>query len=148
MPDPNMEMYLDSDGSKVTALNPVQFSLIEKGSVSDTITVWVWNDKDGVLGSDTAVTPNFSALHGSGDASIIFDGTAINSYVSMLEARSCGAQGVAADLITTWTPIAPDQILTLGDIPSNTAREIELRVNVPQDSSVLALVTFSLRVSV
>jgi hypothetical protein len=148
MPDPNMVFY-HTDDSLVTAINPITFgSLTEKGNISSTFTVWVWNDRNAVLGSDTAVSPKISSLHGVDDVSIIFDGTIINSYLSMLEARTCGAINVAADLLTTWVPIRPDSFLTLGNMPSNTGREIELRLNVPQDANVLSLASFTLSISV
>lgn len=120
----------------------------EKGVIGPIFTMHLWNDKGGGASSDVAVAPKISAVNGVTNMSIIFNGTDINGHVSMLEARSCGALGVAADQQQDWTPIGPTQTLTVGDIPSDCMRVIELRMNVPQDSADLATAAYILRCNV
>jgi len=149
---PAISFYEDDstpdDGTVIDAFNPVPFGAVEKGTISDIITIHIWNDKGGDLGSDIATAPRLAAISGVTDMSVIFDGTDINGNVSMLEARSCGAFGTAADQQQDWTPLGPDSMLELGDIPSNCMRVIELRANIPQDADSLTVADFTLIVHV
>lgn len=137
--------FEDDQGTEISSGNKINFGgQIEKGATSSVFSVWIWNDKDGLIGSGTAVNPRVFALS-VGDLSVIFDGTVINGNVSMLEARSCLALNVAADAQDAWTPIGPAQFLDIGDIPRNAAREIQLRLRVPNDAADLALTTGSFK---
>ena len=148
-----MSLYEDDstheDGTEITSGNKINFGGASmKGVPSEVYTLHLWNDKNGEAGSDDAVGPRISVVNGITDMGIIYAGTDINGNVSMLEARSCGAVGVAADNDSAWTPISPTAMLQVGDIPSDCMRVIELRMNVPQDATNLALAEFTLRVHV
>lgn len=149
--DPIISFYesgsTPSGGTQINSGNPIAFGSIQKSEISAVQTIDVWNDKNG-SSADDAVAPKLTAISSPDDVSIIFDGTAINGFVSMLEARSCGAFNVPADQQKDWTPIGPTEFLTIGDIPANAKRSIELRLNVPQDADTLALSNFVLRVLV
>lgn len=138
------------DGTVIDEDNPVDFGVVDKGVTSDTITIHLWNDKGGFVGSDLA-TPRLSAvpIDGGDDVAPLFAGTEFNDFQSMVEARSCGSYGVAADQQVAWTPISPLDMLAMGAIPSNAMRVIELRIRVPQDSDTdFDLSTLTLRVHV
>lgn len=153
MPDPVFSLYeADSTvtgGTPISIGNPVAFGQVEKGIISPTVKVHVWNGKnDGSV--STAVAPRLYATNGVGDASLIFNGTPFNGHQSMLEARSCGSFNTPADQDSAWTPIGPSNLfmLEMGDMPANSMREIELRMNVPIDAPTIPLISFSLQVSV
>ena len=145
MPDPNLELY-DNSQVLVSVSNKVAFGSIEKGVQSATITVYVWNDKGGGLGSDTASAPKLFVSYTEAIADVL-NGTAANGNVSMIEGRSCSGMNVAGDGHINWTPLGPASLLTLGDIPSNAAKQIELRLNVPQDSPDVAFAIFNFEIS-
>jgi hypothetical protein len=119
---------------------------VEKGAISDIITINIWNDREATMGSGTATAPRLHAVQGDDNPTVIFNGTTANGNVSMLEARSCAAFGVVADAHTEWTPIGPTEFLDMGDIPAQAMREIELRLNIPIDAANLAISDFTLRV--
>lgn len=147
---PVFSIYKTLDGSLVNSGNKISFGNVgnvQKGQTSDIVSVQLWNDKGGGNNSDTAIAPLFFAVSGTGDMSAVFAGTVANGLVSMLQARSCGASGVAADAQSDWTPISPGSSLILGNMPKNSMRELQLRVAVPSDAAVLSLRDFSFRVS-
>jgi hypothetical protein len=150
MPAPAFSFYEDDStvlgGTEINSGNPIDFGQVDKGTISPIITIHIWNGKNDIT-LDTAVAPKLYATNGVGDASLIFNGTVFNNNESMLEARSCGSFGVAADQHEDWVPIKPSQLLTMGDMPTNSMRSIELRLNVPIDAPTLVLTPFSLRVS-
>ena len=146
MSDPYITLF-DSTDTLVTPQNPISFGLTSQGSFSDVKEVRIWNDRYGNQGSELFTAPRLSAIPLPLDTSQIFDGTELNKYKSMLEARSCSAYGTIPDMMTDWTPIGPMSFLVLGNIPSGCGRMIELRLSVPQDSEVFALKTFTLRIS-
>lgn len=149
--EPAFSFYEDDSnvtgGTVIDDANPIAFGSLPKGMISPIITVHLWNGKND-LSVDEAVSPKLFAQSGPGDAASLFAGTLFNGNVSMLEARSCAAFGVAADQQTEWVPIRPTSLLTIGNMPANTMRTIELRVNVPIDAPTLSVVAFSLQVSV
>lgn len=151
MADPVFSVYEDDStttgGTIISSGNPINFGPVEKGVISPTITIHVWNGKnDGSVG--LAVGPRLYSVNGSGDASQIFNGTIFNGHLSMLEARSCGAFHTPADQDTEWLPLSPTSLLQIGDMPANSMREIELRMNVPLDAPTISPpVSFSLGVS-
>lgn len=151
MADPVISLYHDDStmvsGTPLDGSNPVDFGAVDKGLISPTITIHVWNGKNDPS-VDMAVAPLLYALNGSGDASVIFNGTTLNGFKSMLEARSCAAIGTTADQHKAWTPISPASLLTMGNIPANAMRTIELRLNVPIDAPAMSLTSWSLRVSI
>lgn len=133
-------------GTEINAGNPLALGQVEKGTITPISTIHVWNGKNSGSAA-TAIAPKFYATNGPDDASLIFQGTPFNGFQSMLEARSCGSFNVAADQNEEWTPVSPTQLLTLGDMPTNTMREIELRLNVPVDAPTLASIDFSMQIS-
>lgn len=133
-------------GTPVDGSNPVDFGLVDKGTTSPIKTIHIWNGKLDP-GVDTAVSPKLYSVNGSGDASKIFNGTPGNNFQSMLEARSCTAIGTSADQHKDWTPIGPNNLLTMGNIPAAAMRGIEVRLNIPIDAPDMAINTWSLRVS-
>lgn len=150
MTAPVFSLYKSADGTLITAGNKVIFGTagnVQKGATSPIASVQLWNDKGGSNNSDTAIAPLFFAVSGSGDLTAVFAGTAANGLKSMVQARSCGATGVAADAQSAWTPIGPAAMLVLGNMPKNSMREIQLRVVVPPDATDLSLRDFSLRVT-
>jgi hypothetical protein len=151
MPLPIISIYHDDStqigGTPVDGTNPAEMGLIDKGTISPTVVIHIWNGKnDPSVG--TAVAPKLYSLNGSGDASKLFNGTAANGFKSMLEARSCTAIGTSADQQKAWTPIGPNNLLTMGNMPPNSMRGIELRLNIPIDAPDMNPEdTWSLRVS-
>lgn len=133
----NLVMYHENDVTLVSNAAKVEFGSVDPGLSSDILRVHLWNDKGGVLGSDTAVTPRLSGLSVPDNVSVIWNGTVLNGLHSMLEGRSCRAFGVVPDFQTEWSPIGPNEYLVMGNIPSNAMREIELRLRVPVDSPPL-----------
>lgn len=145
MPAPDLELFEnDSDqlgnGTAITEENPITFGLVPKGIQVDPeddakLPVHLWNDKSGVLSADEATSLKVYCVAVGGDNDIaIFNGTTLNGDVPMLEARSRGALNCDDDAQTAWTPIGPSDFLDLGDMPSNSRRNIELRLNVPIDA--------------
>lgn len=151
MPAPLISLFHDDStqlgGTPLDGSNPADFDGVEKGLISPTITIHIWNGKNDPS-VDTAVTPKLYSVNGSGDASKIFNGTPFNGFKSMLEGRSCTAVGTSADQQKTWTPLSPTSLLTMGNIPPNAMRGIELRLNIPIDAPDMAINTWTLRVSV
>lgn len=135
-----------STATEYDAGNPIEFLNVDKGIPSAVLTIDIWNDRDGLAGSDLAVAPQLYTVDDD-DLSAVWAGTATNGFQSMLEARSCGAVGAAADMQTDWTPISPTDLLILGDIPAGAKRLIEIRLNPPVDAPTVALSDFFLRVS-
>jgi hypothetical protein len=151
MPSPVIALYHDDStvagGTPLDSGHPIDFGGVDKGIVSPTITIHVWNGKgDGSVG--VAVAPKLYAISGVDDASKIFNGTIFNDHTPMLEARSCAAVNTAADQQRDWTPISPVGLLAMGNIPANAMRTVELRLNVPIDAPDMDLTSFSVRVSV
>lgn len=152
MPAPIMTLFHDDSsyvgGTPLDGSNPLDFGGVDKGTASTIQTIHVWNGKNDPS-VDTANDPLLFSFNGSaGDASPIFNGTSLNNYKSMLEARSCAAIGVSADQQKAWTPISPTLALQLGDMPANSMRTVEVRLNIPLDAPDMALTSWSLRVSV
>lgn len=114
---------------------PLSFGRLDPGITSSILKIHIWNDPGGLVGADIAPTPRLYALSLPDNVDALWTGTPLNGMVSMLEARSCAAVGVAADQQQTWTPIGPNQILVMGNIPANSLREIELRLRVPVDAA-------------
>lgn len=133
----NFVWYHEDDATLVSDANPIDFNRLDPGMTSEIFPVHLWNDKGSVVGADTAPTPRIYSVIGPDDVSAIFTGTTLNGFKSFLEARSCRAFGVVADLHTAWTPIGPNQILMIGNMPPNSMREIELRWRIPVDAAPL-----------
>jgi hypothetical protein len=144
-------MYHDdstpSTGTLIDSDNPIEFGDIGAGLTSDVQKIHIWNDRGGLDGSDTAESPRLFVLAQPDSIATFLDGTALNEYTSMIEARSCGAYNVAADAQTAWTPISQESGLLMGDMPSTGRREVELRIRVPSDSASTILKHFKFRVA-
>lgn len=143
---PVITIWEDDSVTPIDSGNPLALGMADKGTITPTVTFHIWNGK-GDPSVDTAVAPKLYVTNGSGDASLLFAGTETNEHRSMVEARSCQASGIAGDMQEAWTPISPTSLLTLGDMPGNTMREIEIRLNVPPDAPDVPNVSFTLRTS-
>lgn len=139
-------------GTQIGTSNPIAFGTIPRGAISQAAgkeTIHVWNDKGGSLSSATIATPKLRAFTSDGgSSSVLFAGTAYNGFQSMLECRSRGAYGVLADAQEVWTPVGPFTPMSMGSLPSNCMREIEMRMNVPPDAPDLLFTDFLLSLSV
>lgn len=147
---PVFSLYKSIDGTLINSGNKVVFGSggnVQKGTTSEIISVQLWNDKGGGNNSDTAIAPHFFAVSGTGDIAAIFAGTPSNGLVSMLQARSCGASGVAADAQSAWTAISNAISLILGDMPKNSMRELQVRLVIPPDAVNLSVRDFAFRVT-
>lgn len=151
MPDPVFTICeagsTESSATEYDAGNPIPFLDTDKGIPSDILTIDIWNDREGVFGSDTAVAPRLYAINDD-NINQVFDGTALNGFVSMLECRSCLASpGVPADMQSDWTPLSPLSHLVMGDLPAGCKRTVEIRLNPPIDAPTLTLKNFFIGVS-
>ena len=146
MSEPYIQFF-DASDVLITPQNPIEFGLVEQGSYSDVFQVRIWNDMSGTHGSIALENPRLSAIPSPGSATEIFAGTELNLYRPMLQARSCAAYGTIPDMNLTWTPIGPSDLLILGDIPAGCGRQVEVRLMVPQDAPIVAIKTFTLRIS-
>lgn len=138
--------FYDINDAEINSGNPINFGLLQIGVISSTISIWIWNDRNDLIGADAAPYPQVFAIKtDDDDLDILFTGTKINGYKSMLEARSCGAKNTIADMMESWIPIGPMSHLTTGAMPTNSARLIELRVNPPFDATLFDLSEFTIR---
>jgi hypothetical protein len=132
-------------------LTVLSFGEIQIGTVSQIESIWIWNDRDGLLGEEDSEKPHLFAIKGtnqnSDDIDILFNGTEINGFKSMLEARSCGGINTPGQMMTSWHPIGPMEYLILNKMPKNSARNIELRINAPYDSQLFPLNNLTIRIS-
>lgn len=146
MPTPNLEFY-DTTGALISNANPISLGLATKGIATPPHAVWLWNNKANASPVDTASVISITVLSSPDDGSFLFNGTELNGNTSMMEARSCRATGTPADAHKAWTKITPTSPLTLGPMPNNSSREIEIRLNVPPDAANHALASLSLKVN-
>lgn len=158
MPAPVID-FLENDsdpfggGTPINSGNPIAFGLVARGAASPPSSdaqnpIHVWNDQTGAVGSDTATNILLTiAAADSNNSTPLLDGTALNGFTSMIEARSTDALGAPADGQNDWTVISPTEPLALGDMPSNSRRSVELRLNVPIDAAFAASKAFVLSVS-
>jgi len=110
--------------------------------------VHLWNDKGGALGSASATGIKIYIVCSDGSLEHpAFLGTVRNAYKSIIEARSVGGVNVPGDSQSTWTPISPWDFLAIGNMPRNSMRTIELRINPPLDMAEITLTDFFLRVT-
>lgn len=126
--------------------NRISFAGAQKGVATDILTVDVWNDRTGSEGSDDAPAP---ALYASDDddVSVMFDGTTMNGFESMLECRSCTGFNTPSDQQSAWTKVKPGSPLIMGNMPSGSKRTVEMRLNVPADADSLTLRNFRVFIS-
>lgn len=140
--------FYDFEDVEIGSSNKISFGQIQVGTISSTISIWVWNDRDDLIGGDESLNPQvFAIKEGDDDLDILFTGNELNGYKSMLEARSCGAKNAVSDNQSDWTPIGPMSYLRVGKMPANSARLIELRVNAPHDAELFDLSSFTVRMS-
>lgn len=153
MAAPNFQFYEYDDVDLISTLNPIDFGDVPRGSQGipvDTLKqgVNLWNDRDGIAGSEEAVNIRISVLPDDADLNTeVFIGTAGNAFDPFLEARSNGAVNVSDDAQSAWTPISNDEFLEIGDMPRNSMRRIELRLNVPQDAASFVSKNYKLLVN-
>lgn len=146
MPAPSFAFYEDDSnslgaGTVINNGNPVAFGNVSVGANGVPIDIHqrrihVWNDKGGIINSDTATGVLVYCVNVSDPTHRAFAGTALNGHVSIIEARSVDAFGCPADAQSVWTPIGPSQLLSVGDMPRNSRRGIEFRVKPPVDYTV------------
>lgn len=140
--------FYDISGDIINSSNKIEFGEVQIGTVSNVISIWLWNDKDDLLGADASESPHvFAIKSGDDDLDILFSGNEINNFASMLEARSCGSKNTQSDNHSNWTPIGPMEYLITGRMPTNSARLIELRINAPFNADLFDLSIFTLRAS-
>lgn len=143
----HLSLYDFSDAI-INEANPVDFGQAQKGAKGSVISVWLWNDRDNANSGDAATGIRLRATEGADDAiETVFDGTELNENQSCLEARSCGAKNIGGDHHEEWTKISPSSSLSVGNMPANSARLIELRSNVPIDEDTLSETLFNLMVT-
>lgn len=139
-------------GTQINDLNPILFGTVPRGTTSQAPgkeSIHIWNDKGGILVSSPIVLPKLRAFTlDGGSSSPLFAGTVANGFQPMLQCRSRGAYGVLADAQEAWTPVGPFTPLSIGTIPSNCMREIELRISVPPDAPDLPVTAFIFSLSV
>lgn len=146
MAEPYITLY-DYQDVLITPEHPIAFGLVDQGSFSDVLEIRVWNDRYLNQNSESLAAPRVSAIPSPGGATEIFDGTELNTYLPMLQARTCGAYNTIPDMALEWVPIGPMNFLLLGSLPAGCGRQLELRLAVPQDAPVVAVKTFTLRVT-
>ena len=139
--------FYDSNDVAINGDNPIAFGFTEVGSVSDVFSLWIWNDRGGILGAADISVLTIFGLKVNSDSDNLFNGTPFNKNISMLEARSTNAFNTTGDWMKDWTPISPIRYLLAGRMPANSARLIELRINVPYDAVLFDEAIFTLRVS-
>lgn len=157
MSTPSFEWLEDGStpitGVEIDNAHPIEFGECRKGNTvyPQTVvqrTINLWNDRNGVSGSDTAtgITITVVALDNDPDH-VAFVGTDLNGGGSCFQARSVGSFNCSADSQTDWTTISPSEGLSIGDMPSNSMRAIQVRVVVPVDIDAFAEDAFELRVN-
>ena len=135
-----------SEATEYDDTNRISFADAQKGVATDILTVDVWNDRDGLAGSDDAPAPAMYATNDD-DVSVIFDGTELNGFESMLECRSCLGFNTPSDQQSAWTKVKPGSPLIMGNMPSQSKRTVEMRLNVPADADTLSLRNFRIFIS-
>lgn len=136
MVDPVFTLY-DQFDVPISSGNPITLGLVPAGVVGISFSVWMWNDRGGILGSITATAPRISVVPVPDSLGVLLTGTDFNGNVSMVEACSCRASGTFAQNQSGYTPITPQAALITASIPKNCAREILIRLNVPFDAPAL-----------
>lgn len=145
MPAPSFDVYEnDSDvlggGTLINEENPISFGMVPKGTITVPVDeaktpIHIWNDQSGEQGSDTATNIKITLVAADNNNDHpFFNGTELNNFEPMFEARSTDALNAVADAQSAWTPVSPSAMLSIGDMPSNSRRSIELRLNVPIDA--------------
>lgn len=140
-------------GTVINDANKIEFGYAPVGIVdlpedAGKRPVHLWNDKGGILGSGSATGIKIYIVSSDGDLEHpAFLGTVRNDFKSIIEARSVGGVNVPGDSQSTWTPISPWDFLTIGNMPRNSMRTIEVRINPPLDMLEITLTDFFLRVT-
>lgn len=157
MPSPSFEWFEDGStpisGTEITDVHPVEFGSCKKGNTVYPTSVIqralnLWNDKNGVNGSSTATGIEITAVSLDNDPDHpLFVGTDLNGGESCVQVRSVGSYNCVADSQSDWTTISPTDVLSIGDMPSNSMRVIEIRVVLPVDIDAMAEDSFELRVN-
>lgn len=145
--EPNMVWY---DGASIIEDgNEASFEEVARGDTGlPDKTLNLWNDRNAILGSFTAKSIQISVVPTDGDYdSEVFTGTEENEFQPFFEARSRGSLNTSDDAQEDWTPISHDVFLSIGNMPANSMRVIELRAAVPIDAAAFNAKNFSLQVS-
>jgi hypothetical protein len=132
---PCLVVYDHTNTERVSALD---FGTMAAGSSSQEFVVWVWNKKD-FDDAPKATDIRVSVLAGNKWSEGIVDG----HFVSV---RSNGVLdpdglGIIDDEESQFTPIGgpltnPGSFHSIGDIPTNCARRLFFRVDIPEDWSI------------
>jgi hypothetical protein len=133
---PHLVLYDRSNEERLSAL---EFGAFKPGTSSQEIIVWLWNKKD-FSNAPKATDVRVSALAGNAWAEDIITG-------KYLKVKSNGVLdpdgvGIVDDAETEFTPIGgsltdPDYYHLIGDIPSNCARRLFFRIDLPDGFSPL-----------
>jgi len=136
MPAAAIQFYDDIDTSIVTAIT---FSDIVPGTPTAASEVHVWNDKGGTLSADEAKDVQLFILGrlSAGGDDYLSSGLELLDQRSV-EVRVIGYQGIVGNL-TGWRPLGTSSFLELENIPSDTAIEVEIRINAPASSTESAI---------
>lgn len=143
MPVPVIQFY-NSDDTEILTLQDILNAA--KSAISDPAEVHVWNSKD-VEDNDTAENVRVTLRNTTVVNNDFYNGnTNANGQEAVserwLEARSSGvidpdSVGIVDDAMPNFIPVGgnpnsdPANSLPLGDIPSNCARKLFLRLNIP-----------------
>ena len=132
---PHLLLYESSNSERLMSLD---FGTIQPGSSSWETVVWLWNKKD-FSDAPTATDVRVCAASGNSWAEDIID----QGY---LKVKSNGVldpdgKGIVDDLDTEFSSIGgsltdSDDYHSIGDIPSNCARRLIFRIDLPLDFSV------------
>lgn len=140
-------------GTVINDANKIDFGfapvgLIDTPEDSGKRPVHLWNDKGGLLNAGSATGIKIYIVSSDGDLEHpAFLGTVRNGNESVIEARSVDGVNVPGDSQQDWTPISPWDFLEIGNMPRNSMRTIEIRVNPPLDMNEIDLTDFFLRVT-
>jgi hypothetical protein len=133
--------------------NPVDFGECRKGVASYPESVLfrrlnLWHDRNGAESEDIATDLTITVVAESNDDEHpLFVGTDLNGGLSCIEVRSTDGYNCIADVQEEWTRISPDEALSIGDMPSNSMRVIEIRVVIPADMESLDVEGFDLQIN-
>lgn len=136
MPAPVIEFYNSADSATVSSIS---FSDIVPGTPTAATEIHIWNDKGGSVSADDAQNLQMYVLgRFPGDTDYQGEGLELLDFRS-IECRVIGVQGTAVLVLTEWTPLGAGTSLPLVDLPSDSAIEVEFRVNAPASVTEAAI---------
>ncbi len=137
-----MPGYFTFDDHEGNPLSNVSFENSKIGSVSLPILITIWNDKDNQEESSKSNTAKLHVVKIDDDTDALFRGTKLNNFTSMLEVRNVNAINITAKIDKLYTPINMNKGLNIAPLTVNSARVVEVRLNIPYDAMILDLCEF------